>query len=1656
LGDIEVDGKPLFTSSMLTSLAGVAGSIQAVITGASGFLNASAPSLGLPDLPTSIAIREAYIAGGAGRITELMQITKLPRPVVEVLWSYILEQQGILDAGAEAGGQLALRCGYFNQDLWVLCYNFEDGEYTYQTTDPGDPDAVFLAAGTTFSLTSQEDANALALLTAADVPACLFDNQLVEIDCDEIFPGGDYSPSVLFRWPRDDSPEINIDAIGGRFIIGSGSSSSSGSSSGFSSGSGSSSSSGVAWKDIDGLDVRKDIDGLDVRKDIDGLDVLTYSEVLANGVRAQTRELINRVNVAPGAVTGRTQAEANEKARAIAISYLDCFIPSREQELKCTDADVSLAAYNQVSAASSSGSCSCSNSGSGSSSSSGSCSCSIEPFVQEVLSEIVTGYKTLYSELSTLRPDNVTFIETTELVEPFATGPAIDERVAVRLFVPAGAFVGDSHIDAESSANGYTRASIATKMDCDWRSRSVTYACDDSLANYAPTNHLTDTEYVSYVGAATAVTYLGPYEIELKEGRRTIVPYPPYSLQGSGAIEMMASVANSTPYLVNSERGLFSSSTSQADADLIAAANAVSQLDCIYCNPEIAASCPPGSYDAIGGAPGVPYYFDEILDRWRIVSAQDSHVAPYTHHPLHAEGLVPSSYDPEPFICGDPEVVITIAGESGRTPTRLLTTSVECRECNDFLTAACCGPVGEISIVTFSPDQCVDLIQDYEASNSGADCGGAGSGGAGSNPTNVVSIPECTVFASTKVEANALAANIITASLNCFFVSDECERECENPCVGTEGAPFSVVVNGNTYESVHQALCESEGSAKAVVARGLFRSNCSKEQANEQACALAEAQLTCIWVNTDQKAECPEPGGGDHYHRDAVLSVTVEAGAIISVEGCCAADIIALRMAALQLYCVFGNDEQDNDPGCISVARPRTVKAADNCGDKHTKSCNSETKVSDPVNIEPIGTCAAGASTGFGNVMVIAVDTVVSTVSTEAANAVACGMLVTPRCSWVNNEVNVSCDNTANNTRSDNAVTEVFIPQGDFTAETMCDATEQAFRTAVSQLFCEWTNDEQEAECKLGVGDHYHPDAVELATVAKGTLVGCRSTAEYNKIALEMAKAKLYCVFGNDEQDNDPGCISVERPRTVKAADNCGDKHTQSCNSEDKSVNPPNVGAAGTCAAGASAGFGDVMVIAVNTVVSTVSTEAANAVACGMLVTPRCVYENNEVNVSCDNTANNTRSDNAVVSVKIGQGEFTGETMCDATEQAFRAAVAQLFCEWTNDEQEAECKLGVGDHYHPAAVKVATVDKGTLVGCKSTDEYNKIALEMAKAKLQCLYGNDYVEATGCLVNSSPRSMSAADNCGGIHAEECGIRPGDDEESYGGIFTAVAADTVSSTTSTDAANILAIGLLETLPKCSFRNKEINVDCENKGRAHQPSAVLSVHIPQGDVTGTTMCDATEQAFRMAVAQLQCLWTNEEQTFGDCPYGFELVVEGKVEANTLIQCSTAIADAIALAMAKAQVRCQMLPPPVDWSSSGSDKSTAIVPLPGSKYGYTALLTMEAPEVLFEDVLHVPIKDRLTRYQIDPRFIAVCEPKSVNAISVTTDRPALVGARVIGGAVVLEINPMGDTLPSMAHVKLCGTRRGFAGMRFPDRDKEQFDANEKTLNSAYPAKDL
>lgn len=137
----------------------------------------------------------------------------------------------------------------------------------------------------------------------------------------------------------------------------------------------------------------------------------------------------------------------------------------------------------------------------------------------------------------------------------------------------------------------------------------------------------------------------------------------------------------------------------------------------------------------------------------------------------------------------------------------------------------------------------------------------------------------------------------------------------------------------------------------------------------------------------------------------------------------------------------------------------------------------------------------------------------------------------------------------------------------------------------------------------------------------------------------------------------------------------------------------------------------------------------------------------------------------------------------------------------------------------------------------------------------------------------------------------------------------------------------------------------------------------------------------------------------------------------------------------------------------SYGSDKSTAIVPVSFYSTGYSALFTLEAPDVRFEDVVTISPKRRKITYRLDKRFVEVCEKGTISVVSICPSSPALVGASVEGGAVNIEIVTR-KKLPVTLTMKVSGIRRGFKTMRFPSRTETQFLANERFLNSAYPRK--
>ena len=140
---------------------------------------------------------------------------------------------------------------------------------------------------------------------------------------------------------------------------------------------------------------------------------------------------------------------------------------------------------------------------------------------------------------------------------------------------------------------------------------------------------------------------------------------------------------------------------------------------------------------------------------------------------------------------------------------------------------------------------------------------------------------------------------------------------------------------------------------------------------------------------------------------------------------------------------------------------------------------------------------------------------------------------------------------------------------------------------------------------------------------------------------------------------------------------------------------------------------------------------------------------------------------------------------------------------------------------------------------------------------------------------------------------------------------------------------------------------------------------------------------------------------------------------------------------------------------SDSGSDKSTAIVPMDWHDKGYGALFTMESNEVLFEFVMRdVKVVGPKTVTRIDDRFLAVCEPDSMTITGVAGDRAGSVGAVVEKNNVILSAWPLSFLRPKKVTLKLTGVRKGFKHLDMPERSREQFIANEKFINSAYPRK--
>ena len=79
----------------------------------------------------------------------------------------------------------------------------------------------------------------------------------------------------------------------------------------------------------------------------------------------------------------------------------------------------------------------------------------------------------------------------------------------------------------------------------------------------------------------------------------------------------------------------------------------------------------------------------------------------------------------------------------------------------------------------------------------------------------------------------------------------------------------------------------------------------------------------------------------------------------------------------------------------------------------------------------------------------------------------------------------------------------------------------------------------------------------------------------------------------------------------------------------------------------------------------------------------------------------------------------------------------------------------------------------------------------------------------------------------------------------------------------------------------------------------------------------------------------------------------------------------------------------------------------------------------------------------EIDPQFLAVCEPGTIRAVGHTTTEPAVAGINIDGSVVRVSFSHT-TPVPEAITIKLSGTRKGFAGRRFKKRSAEEARAND------------
>jgi hypothetical protein len=619
-----------------------------------------------------------------------------------------------------------------------------------------------------------------------------------------------------------------------------------------------------------------------------------------------TRTLKLTSTVTSGSVTGRTQEEADETALLLARAELDCFFPSRPRIFSCVDdGDYGNAAANAELVGGRS--------------------------EEHILNEMATG------SIAGVRVDNVGVV----------ANAAIDTTVGVRTKLPAGMFVGATAGEAEDLAEAFALSTL----ECLWGNVELTYACDDLNS---------DPSEPSEVALHRPGAYPGELDPLNKQGQTA------FSSALGKTLDMLASPRKSDPYVNTVLERQFLSDTGQDDANESAAAFAVSQLGCVYCNPRIPPVCvtfvthvpphtpdnvelpvnatlltPNQSSDATSGVPGVAY-----------ATVSGNLKPPVDYLTAEEEGST--------FTCGDFAEAVAVADVVGAIPIRDLVFAKPAESClygNDRVYAACALPVpipegftaGDFQIPAYHPDPVVSAsYAPYLSPNSTA----------GYIVVVENTFQEAGDAVTAKAAANALAEAHALSQLNCFFESPALKLFCgantsslnpgdsEFPSAAAftnpDHTPVQAFGNGkfgvggtteDPGEYVHKksigykrsATITADPERPVTLKYGLGFSEVSPQDALAQALFIGLGQLDCFFMNTVQSAACdvaaPAVVGGvtivSTYADEASAAASVPADIYPSDVSQLAADTLAILTAEASLLCLYTHAVPATDDTCV-------------------------------------------------------------------------------------------------------------------------------------------------------------------------------------------------------------------------------------------------------------------------------------------------------------------------------------------------------------------------------------------------------------------------------------------------------------------------------------------------------------------------------------------------------------------------------------------------------------------------------------------------------------------------------------------------------------------------------------------------------------------